>query len=103
MLLHKDIAVCTANELYDFLLQHYLLPLHGNFCFFPLRSWADANEQLAEQIKQTVSRALKTVSEDVAVQAHFGKIWHKNILQNLELFSKATARARFLYSRFPRA
>ena len=25
VLLHKDIAVCTANELYDFLLQHYLL------------------------------------------------------------------------------
>lgn len=96
VLLHKDIAVCTANELYDFLLQHYLLPLHGNFCFFPLRSWADANKQLAEHIKQTVSRALKTVSEDVSVQAHFGKIWHKNILQNLELFSQAQKQQRAL-------
>lgn len=96
VLLHKEIAVCTANELYDFLLQHYLLPLHGNFCFFPLRSWADANEQLTEYIKQIVSRALKTVSEDVSVQAHFGKIWHKNILQNLELFSQAQKRQRAL-------
>ena len=39
-------------------------------------------------IKTIVEKAIKTVKADFAVQSHFGKIWNKNIFENLKIASE---------------
>ncbi|MFI3256711.1 MAG: 6-hydroxymethylpterin diphosphokinase MptE-like protein [Spirochaetales bacterium] len=81
----SNIILCTPNSLYNVLLAHYYPPLWGDFCFLSVRSWADANPVAFEKIRQTVKNALEAIASDISVQAHFGKIWHRNILQNLSI------------------
>lgn len=100
---YDDIGICTADEVYDFLLQNYFPPVHGNFCLYPLRSWAQAQPQLFEFIKAETERALQDIAADVSTQARFGKIWHKNIMDNICLYADTPPdlRVDFFNSRFP--
>lgn len=100
---YADIDICTAGEVYGFLLQNYFPPVHGNFCLYPLRSWAQAQPQVFEFIKTETERALQDIAADVSTQARFGKIWHKNIMDNLSLYADMPSdlRVDFSESRFP--
>ena len=42
------------------------------------------------QIKTDLSLALKKISADFSVQSHFGKIWQRNIINNLKQISHIT-------------
>lgn len=95
--------ICTADTVYDFLLQNYFPPVDGDFCLYPLRSWADYQPELFERIKTETERALKDIAADISTQARFGKIWHKNIMDNLSLYADmpSSSRVDFFKSRFP--
>ncbi len=84
-----DITLCTVNEIECTLLQSYLPVLDGNFSLVPVRSWVDANKDIFESIKRIVNSTLERISSDISVQAHFGKLWHRNILKNLSMCEKA--------------
>ena len=101
--LDDRIAVCTADSLYDFLLERYFPPADGNFCLFPLRSWAQANPLVFERIKESADKALSDIGADVSTQGRFGKLWHANIMRNLFLYSSANAHliADFTRTAFP--
>ena len=101
--LDDRIAVCTADGLYDFLLERYFPPADGNFCLFPLRSWAQANPLVFERIKESADKALSDIGADVSTQARFGKLWHANIMRNLFLYASASAHllADFTRTAFP--
>lgn len=101
--LDDRIAVCTADSLYDFLLERYFPPADGNFCLFPLRSWAQANPPVFERIKESADKALSDIAADVSTQARFGKLWHANIMRNLFLYASAGAHllADFTHTAFP--
>ncbi len=76
---------------------HYLPALHGNFCLQNLRSWESAlHSDQKQQLEQAVSSALKTVSRDYGVQAHFGKLWTRNILHNFNLWTQLAAEKKTL-------
>lgn len=79
----SNITLCTPDSLYDVLLKQYYPPMCGAFSFFPVRSWANANVHALENIQKIIQQALKAISADISVQSHFGKLWHRNILQNL--------------------
>ncbi|MGI5174002.1 DUF115 domain-containing protein [Treponema sp. OMZ 840] len=87
--LQKTIRVCTAGEICDFLAENYFPPVDGDFCLFPLRSWTQANPILFENVKKDTQKALQNIAADVSTQSRFGKLWHKNIMQNLQLFAHA--------------
>ena len=95
--------ICTADTVYDFLLQNYFPPTDGDFCLYPLRSWADYQPELFERIKTETERALKDIAADISTQVRFGKIWHKNIIDNLFFYADMPGRSRvdFFKSRFP--
>lgn len=63
----------------------YLPALHGGFKVLPLRSWTGKfpSSFTADDIKD----ALKLVSGDYSVQAHFGRIWLRNCMINLSCAS----------------
>ena len=70
------------------LLQTYIPALHGNFEVKTLRAWEEFYKTETETVKTKVRTALETIKADVSTQAHFGKIWMRNLLINLKTASK---------------
>ena len=99
----NSITLCTIDTIEETLLAHYYPPKDGNFQFIPLRAWADANDESLSIIKENIQKALNAISQDISVQAHFGKIWQRNIIQNLQLCSsvKNGKLVDFFNSSFP--
>lgn len=63
------------------LAEAYLPALHGGFKVLPLRSWT--GKFLSSFTADDIRDALKRVSGDYSVQAHFGRIWLRNCMINL--------------------
>ncbi len=80
-----DYILCTIDMLELTLLNSYYPPLDGNFSLYPVRSWVDVNGDDFSSIKSIVKSTLEKISLDISVQAHFGKLWHRNIFQNLQI------------------
>ncbi|OJF75968.1 MAG: hypothetical protein BKP49_09095 [Treponema sp. CETP13] len=80
-------VICNIASLEKTLIETYFPPIHGNFIFKALRSWEQFHIDKSVDIKIKIEGALKKISADISVQAHFGKLWHRNILLNLKLSS----------------
>ena len=89
-----NVVLCDAYTLEKTLCAHYIPALHKNIALVFQRAWESENPQIAGQIKATTKRALDRLSADFSVQAHFGKLWHTNILLNLSFISKNTANTK---------
>lgn len=83
----EKLHITTFDQLKNTILQMYLPALHGNFCVQSLRSWENALSS-AEKIamETTIRESITLVSRDYGVQAHFGKLWNKNILNNFKFW-----------------
>ncbi len=99
----KNITICIIDEIEQVLIENYYPPLDGNFQVLPIRTWVDANKNSFELLTQKIKKSLDSISRDISVQSHFGKIWHHNIIQNLQICEKfATTRLIDLHtSEFP--
>ncbi|MGL4982134.1 MAG: hypothetical protein ACRC4W_04690, partial [Treponemataceae bacterium] len=75
----------TVEQLSSCIIQKYIPVLHGTIGLVFHPSWAAFNENSSSIIKNEFSKAVNTVSDDFSVQSHFGKIWQKNIFNNLYL------------------
>lgn len=82
------IAFCTADTLEETLISTYIPCLYKNLTLSFLRSWENEDPNMAEKIRNTFSSSIKKISADYSVQVHFGKLWHKNILENLKFISE---------------
>ncbi len=81
----NNVVLCTIEDLESTIVKTYFPPLDGNFSVVPLRSWVDANKDTYDAITVCIKSALSEISSDVSTQAQFGKIWNRNILQNLSI------------------
>lgn len=79
----ERIQFCTLDEVSNLLKQVYLPVLYPSFYFLVQRSWEDHAGNAAKSIKKAVEETLPSISADYSVQAHFGKQWQGNIMQNL--------------------
>lgn len=61
----------------------YLPARSGSFSLQFLRSWKDRFNSPA--IENELKKVLRAVSADYSVQAHFGRLWLRNIVENLAL------------------
>lgn len=84
---NKNIILTNINELENCIIQNYVPALHGNIKIFENKAWLNENQDIKDELPNQIQAALKKVSADFSVQAHFGKIWQKNILTNLKIFS----------------
>lgn len=71
------------------LVQNYIPAKYGDIKIIEQRAWVNENIDIYEQIKQSVEHSLRIISADYSVQVHFGKIWQKNIMNNLKLLTSA--------------
>ncbi|MCR5252464.1 MAG: DUF115 domain-containing protein [Treponema sp.] len=84
---NKNIILSSINNLENCIIQNYVPALHGNIKIFENKAWLNENKDIKNELQTQIQTALKKVSADFSVQAHFGKIWQKNILTNLKLLS----------------
>ena len=82
---NQNIIFATIENLFDTLIQNYLPARYGTFKVIEQKPWLLENQKQASVINETVNRAIGIVSADYSVQAHFGKLWLKNILENAAL------------------
>ncbi|MCR5763743.1 MAG: DUF115 domain-containing protein [Treponema sp.] len=85
---NKNIILCSKENLPLILLQNYIPSKYGNFYTFSQRAWQNENPAEYNKIETIVKETLKNISNDFSVQAHFGKIWQRNIIINLKDFKK---------------
>ena len=79
------ISDCTVDSVSSLLQKTYLPALHGSFCLLPLRSWQTRNALQYGILEKTIHEALERISSDFSVQAHFGRLWLRNCILNLQL------------------
>ena len=83
---NKKTEICTLEKLEENLQKFYLPARYSTFSVFTMNSWIleiDKNLFLKK-----INSALGKISADFSVQAHFGKIWQTNILNNLRFADK---------------
>lgn len=94
LLSKQNYFFCTSNDIEKYFTGTYIPSVHNNFAFLPLRSWKDKT-CCYENLVVKIQKSLKTVSADYSVQCHFGKIWQRNILENLKFLSEHKDRCSF--------
>jgi hypothetical protein len=74
-----------ADEKWSALVASVWLPaIHGNFRVVTLRPWLQHFSGPFSALDERVRSAISAVSADYSVQAHFGKLWFRNALRNLQ-------------------
>lgn len=96
----RDVIFCAADfssdttptaasdALEQVLLQNYFPAHYGAISILPLRSWLQEIQDDYEKILERIKSALKKISADYSTQAHFGRLWTKNIFCNLSVLNK---------------
>lgn len=92
LLAEKNISICTAENVKKELLQNYLPALYPRFKMLVHTAWKTENEELFTKIQNSIQSALEEIKADFATQSHFGKIWQRNIILNLQSASKIKGR-----------
>ncbi|MDR2448059.1 MAG: DUF115 domain-containing protein [Treponema sp.] len=74
----------STVEIESFILEHYQPALMNGMRVFPLRARIDVESEPFRAAEAAIGGALKKVSADYSVQAHFGLRWFSNIIQNIQ-------------------
>ena len=85
---NTHIKFATIENLSNLLQSLYIPSVYGGLFIVEQHSWIQENQKLYPLIQQIIKSSLNTVSADFSAQSHFGKIWQKNILANLNTYSK---------------
>lgn len=68
---------------------HYIPVLDGTLHTVMLRPWRIFYAEHLQHIQPIISNALQLIESDAATQAYFGKLWLKNIIQNMHTASRS--------------
>ena len=85
---YKKTILCDKTNLEKILCTKYFPAIHKNLTLVFIRAWKNENPKIAQEISLIVKFFLEKVSADYSVQAHFGKLWQRNILLNLKFISE---------------
>ena len=85
-----SIIFTDLENLEQTLLNNYLPAKYGELKIIQQKNWLTENQQRLENLNQTLNKTIGIISADYSVQAHFGKIWTSNILNNSLLAEKAS-------------
>ena len=77
------VSVCSIENLYSAFLDAYIPALHGSVRVMYQQAWKNFHSEDCKRGAQIIERAVENAKNDYATQAHFGRLWHRNILLNL--------------------
>ena len=96
----KDNIIFTSlSNLETNLTQNYLPAKYGNLKIIEQRAWVNENAEHIESINSILKKTLGIISADYSVQAHFGKIWNSNIMNNAFLAEKFCRQNNFSFTK----
>lgn len=84
---NTNVILTQVSELKTTLLNNYIPALHGDIKIIFQKNWTIELPVIFETVKEIIQSTIKEISQDFSVQAHFGRIWQKNILSNLQSLS----------------
>lgn len=87
----SKISLTTKENLYSVLLKEYIPSFYGNLNIVEQNNYFSNLNEYEKEVKAETQRAMKDISHDYSVQAHFGKIWQHNILNNMKQNIKTDA------------
>ena len=61
---------------------------HGKDLTLLIQEWINENYDYLPQIYENIQKAINIISADYSTQAHFGKIWINNIMNNLKFINQ---------------
>ena len=79
---NPSITLVSLENIEEELIKNYLPAKYGNLKIIEQRGWINENQDKLEIINSRLKKTLGIISADYSVQAHFGKIWTSNILNN---------------------
>ena len=82
---NDSIKLLALDELENFLSANYFPAKYGDMKIIEQRAWVTENKDYIDNINTVLKKTLGIISADFSVQAHFGKIWTSNILNNARL------------------
>lgn len=82
------IKLISLDQLEKALVQNYLPAKYGQIKIVEQKAWLLENKDFVENINLILKKTIGLISADYSVQAHFGKIWNSNILNNARLAEK---------------
>lgn len=82
-----NIHFCTLDEIQQKLCQFYLPVKYNELKLIETHGWVNENNKIMPEIYRKIQNAVNSISLDFSTQAHFGKLWMNNILNNLKLLS----------------
>lgn len=85
---NKNIIFSDFKNLKTNILNNYIPAIYGNANIIFQRIWTLENQNSYQEIKNEIQSSLNLITQDYSVQSHFGKIWQKNIIENLFCLSK---------------
>ena len=83
-----SLVICSLDQLEKKLIENYIPAKYGNLKIIEQRAWINENSEITGQIKSIIEKGLGIISADYSVQAHFGKLWTSNILNNAVLAAR---------------
>lgn len=83
---NSNITLTSLDKLQDQLSHNYFPAKYGDLQIIEQKVWITENQNMIPKIKDVIQKALGIISADYSVQAHFGKIWTSNILNNAKLY-----------------
>jgi len=84
----KRVIISNSENLKKDILTFYKPALYGNLTITTLRAWENVFIDEKKAAIENIQNTIKMISADYSVQSHFGKIWQKNIFENLKIASK---------------
>ena len=82
------IKLISLDQLEKALVQNYLPAKYGQIKIVEQKAWLSENKDFVENINLILKKTIGLISADYSVQAHFGKIWNSNIINNARLAEK---------------
>lgn len=86
-------AVFSVADTESALMSEYVPAVHGNLHTIEQKPWIHEAGAAAEALAEGIRAATEKIGADFSAQSHFGKIWQRNIIQNLRNISEGTVRA----------
>ena len=96
---YKDkLRFVSLDKLEALLCESYIPAKYGNLKIIEQRAWINENKDSLNQINAVLQKALGIISADFSVQAHFGKLWTTNIMNNAGLAEKLSVVSKYSIS-----
>ena len=90
----ETVRIVPIEKISDTMLRFYVPAFYGSFSIIETPAWASENKIGIEAFRMQTASAARAIAADYSAQAHFGKIWQRNIIANLAQIGAQSAPAR---------